>query len=619
MDGVLFQALVYLTAGVVAAPIAKRLGLGSVLGYLAAGVIIGPVLQIVGEETSGVQTFAEYGVVMMLFLIGLELQPQKLWDMRDRLIGLGGLQVALTSAAFFAAGLTLGLDWKPSLAVGMILSLSSTAIVLQTLNEKGWMKTDGGRSSFSVLLFQDIAVIPILAVLPLLGSLPDNGSDHAPSAGGHGGASALASLPEWAQGLAIVAAIGLVILGGRYLMRPAFRFIARSGLSEIFTAAALLLVVAIAWLMTLVGLSPALGAFIGGVVLADSEFRHELESDIEPFKALLLGLFFITVGAGINFGLLMASPGPVFALALGLMVVKLLILALLARLFRMSTRDGLIIALGLAQAGEFAFVLISFASAAHVLDAELAGSAALIVAISMLLTPLLFLLLDKLTLPRLELKSPARDDDEIDQSHPVIIAGVGRFGQIVNRLLVSRGCEAVVLDHDQDAVEAMARFEQQVFFGDASRPALLRAAGLATAEVFVCAIDDKARAVEIVEFVRRERSDIRIVARAFDRLHYYELKRAGADVIVREMFEGSLKAGVATLLSIGVPEEEALKAAAIFREHDNASVDHLYTMWDADVAVTDNPTYIEQARQRRDMLIEAMRNDRKSAAQNEPT
>ena len=360
MDSFLFQAFIYLCAAVIAVPVANRLGLGSVLGYLIAGVVIGPVVGLVGSETQDLQHFAEFGVVMMLFLVGLELEPRLLWEMRNRLIGLGGLQVAVTTALIAAIALAFGLTWTIALAIGMVFSLSSTAIVLQTLSEKGLMKTEAGQASFSVLLFQDIAVIPMLALAPLL-ALPElmAGGAHSGDAH-HGSASLVEGLPGWAVTLVTLGAVAFVVVGGHTLSRPLFRFIAAARLREIFTAAALLLVIAIALLMTMVGLSPALGTFLAGVVLANSEFRHELESNIEPFKGLLLGLFFITVGAGIDFGVLFADPAVILGAAIGVMALKALVLLGLALMFGVRGGDKWLFTLGLAQAGEFGFVLLSF-------------------------------------------------------------------------------------------------------------------------------------------------------------------------------------------------------------------------------------------------------------------
>ena len=397
MSGFLFQAFVYLCAAVIAVPITKRLGLGSVQGYLLAGIAIGPVIGLVGMESQEIQHFAEFGIVMMLFLVGLELQPRMLWEMRSRLIGLGGLQVGITAALITGAALLMGLYWSVALTIGLIFSLSSTAIVLQTLKEKGLTNAEGGRASFSVLLLQDIAVIPMLALIPLL-AIPgpsESGSEYlspateAYVAGGHQEyMSLVAGLPGWAHALVVLGAVAIVLLGGHFLSRPMFRFIAESRLREIFTASALLLVIGIALLMTMVDLSPALGVFLAGVVLANSEYRHELKSNVEPFKGLLLGLFFMTVGAGIDFGLLFGDLASVLGLTLGVMVLKGLVLYGLAHLFRLDTGEGWLFTLSLAQAGEFAFVLLSFGVANNVLPPDLASTLLLVVALSMLLWPL---------------------------------------------------------------------------------------------------------------------------------------------------------------------------------------------------------------------------------------
>ncbi|MCG7869596.1 MAG: monovalent cation:proton antiporter-2 (CPA2) family protein, partial [Candidatus Thiodiazotropha taylori] len=576
MGGLLFQAFIYLCAAVIAVPIAKRLGLGSVLGYLLAGIFIGPVIGLVGSETQTIQHFAEFGVVMMLFLVGLELQPRMLWEMRNRLIGLGGLQVALTTALITAAALMMGLYWSVALTVGLIFSLSSTAIVLQTLNEKGLSKTEGGRAGFSVLLFQDIAVIPMLALIPLL-ALPElvggggdslaTAADSHGDAGHHHGMSLVAGLPGWAHALVVLGAIASVLLGGHFLSRPMFRFIAESRLREIFTASALMLVIGIALLMTLVDLSPALGTFLAGVVLANSEFRHELESDIEPFKGLLLGLFFITVGAGIDFNILFNDALTILSLTVGVIVIKGLVLYGLARAFRLTTTDGWLLTLGLAQAGEFGFVLLSFSLQNQVLPAELASTLSLVVALSMLLTPVLFILYDKLILNR-QPESDQRQADNIDETGSVIIAGNGRFGQIVNRLLVASGVQTTVLDHQADIINMLSKVGVKSYYGDASRPELLHAAGIESAKAVVIAIDDRSRTLEMVEHIRRHYPEVKILARAFDVNHLYLLNKAGVDIAVRELFDSSLELGKATLKAVGVHPFKVEKMSTAFRKHD---------------------------------------------------
>jgi len=617
VGGLLFQTFVYLCAAVIAVPIAKRLGLGSVLGYLIAGILIGPVIGLVGSETQAIQHFAEFGVVMMLFLVGLELEPRLLWQMRTRLLGLGGLQVAVTAALIAAIALAVGTDWRIALAIGLIFSLSSTAIVLQTLNEKGLTKTEGGRASFSVLLFQDIAVIPMLALIPLL-ALPElAGSGLEGTAGAHGhneaghgeSLSLVAGLPGWAHALVVLGAVSLVLLGGHFLSRPLFRFIAESRLREIFSASALLLVVGIALLMTLVELSPALGTFLAGVVLADSEFRHELESDIEPFKGLLLGLFFITVGAGIDFGVLLDDLATVVGLTIGLMLLKGLVLFGLARLFRLPPGDGWLFTLGLAQAGEFGFVLLSFTLQSGVIPGDMAMTLSLVVALSMLLTPVLFILYDKLVLPRLR-TAGAAPPDTIDERGTVVIAGNGRFGQIVNRLLVASGVRTVVLDHEAAMIDMLRKFGIKSYYGDASRPELLEAAGIETAVAFVIAVDDRDRAVEMVEHVRRHYPAVKILARAFDVNHLYLLQKAGVDLAVREMFDASLKLGAETLKLLGFHPFKVEKMAQAFRRHDAAGLEQLYDLWDENPDIARNRALLARAREHGETLKDMLEADR---------
>jgi monovalent cation:H+ antiporter-2, CPA2 family len=611
MNGFVFQAFVYLFAAVVSVLVAKRLGLGSVLGYLIAGVLIGPVFHLIGRETEDLQHFAEFGVVMMLFLVGLELQPRALWEMRAKLVGLGGLQVVVTAAAVMAIAMALGQVWSVALTVGFIFSLSSTAIVLQTLGEKGLLKSDGGQSSFSVLLFQDIAVIPMLALIPLL-ALPElahvaHGA--AGASGGHETAKLLDGLPGWQVTIITIAAVAFVVVAGHYLSRPVFRIIAAAKLREIFTAAALLLVIAIALLMTVVGLSPALGTFLAGVVLANSEFRHELESDIEPFKGLLLGLFFITVGASIDFALLYAHLGLVLALTVALMATKTGVLYGLAHFFRLRGADKWLFALGLAQAGEFGFVLLSFTVQNAVLPGELAAILLLVVALSMMLTPALFILLDKVVLPRFD-RRDTEDADDITEPGAIIIAGLGRFGQIINRLLLASGHKTVVLDHRADVVEGLRKFGVRSFFGDAGRPDLLHSAGLSTAKLLVVAIDDVERSLEIVKHARRENPGLHIIARAFDRGHVYRLYQAGANDIVREVFDSSVRAGGYALSALGMHAYDVEKAKTVFVRQDREGLRQLAPLWRDDVEVTQNAEYVAKAREIIGRLDAAMMGDR---------
>ena len=604
------QAFIYLVAAVIAVPLAKRLGLGSVLGYLVAGVVIGPVTGLVGQEATTIQHFAEFGVVMMLFLVGMELDPKALWAMRVRLVGLGGLQVVLSIAAGTAVAWWLGLVWQTALTVGLIFALSSTAIVLQTLNEKGLAKTEGGRSAFSVLLFQDIAVIPMLALIPLL-ALPDLMAASGTDAGHGSGLSLVADLPGWAHALTVIAAVAAVIVGGYYLSRPLFRYVVQSGLREVFTATALMLVIGIAALMSLVNLSPALGAFLAGVVLANSEFRHELEANIEPFKGLLLGLFFITVGAGINFEVLVAEWGTILTLGFAVIVVKALILLGLAVLFRIHGSNGWLFTLGLAQAGEFGFVLLTYSVQNSVISIELSQVLSLVVALSMFLTPLLFIAYDRVVLPRYRrAKNDEREADTIDDRAPVIVAGVGRFGQIVCRLLRANDIPIVVLDHEIEQIENVRRINIQSYFGDASRPELLETAGIEDARLLVVAIDDRDRSVRIVEHVKKFYPGVWVLARAFDRGHSYQLREAGADDVVSETYHSALELGGHALTAMGVHPLRAKQMTWTFVDNEKAHENELFEAWqEIEEGISFSPRYGELFMKLEEALSSAMDKD----------
>ena len=561
----LLGAFIYLAAAVIAAPIATRLGLGSVLGYLVAGMAIGPaVLGLVGSEGADVMHFAEFGVIVMLFLVGLELQPSKLWSLRKPIIGLGGLQVVVTAAAIGAACLLIGTAWQTAVAIGLILAMSSTAIVLQSLNERGLMKTAAGQSCFSVLLFQDIAVIPMLALLPLI-AIAHGGEDH--------GTSLIATLPAWAQTLAVFAAVALIILAGRYLMRPLFRVVAASGIREVFVGLALLIVVGITLLMQFVGLSAALGTFLAGVVLAESEYRHELEMDLEPFKGLLLAVFFITVGAGIDFSLLIAQPLAIIGLVLGFVALKGIVLFALAKLFRMGAPDASRFTFALAQGGEFAFVLISFAAGLGLLAVQQSSLLVAMVAISMALAPLLMIFDEKVMQPRFARRSGKRAADAIDETETrVIIAGHGRYGMTVGRILAASGIKAVVLDHDAEQVEGLRKFGYKVYYGDASRSDLLEAAGAHDAKVLVITIDDRDKTMAIIEAAHQHFPHLKLFARAFDRVHAYELFNAGVEEVYREVFASSVDMGEKLLVSLGQHPYEAHRAARAFKAHDETLI-----------------------------------------------
>ncbi|WP_109317168.1 cation:proton antiporter [Pseudovibrio ascidiaceicola] len=603
MTDFLILAFVFLVAGVVSVPIASRFGLGSVLGYLIAGVAISPILSGLHVDVVGVQHFAEFGVVMMLFLVGLELEPKMLWSMRQRLLGLGGLQVGLTTVLVMGAAMLLGLSWNVALACGVLLSLSSTAIVLQTLSEKGLLRSDGGQASFSVLLFQDIAVIPILALLPLLalpefadvaGHITSSAADHGAEEGGR--LSLVEDLQGWQAALVTIAAIAVVIGGGFYLTRPIFRYVAMANLREVFVATALLFVIGIALLMTLVGLSPALGTFLAGVVLANSEYRHELESDIDPFRGLLLGLFFMTVGAAINFDLLLASLGTTLVLTLGLIVIKVFVLLMLAHLFRIKSSAKWLFGLSMAQAGEFGFVLISFTVANHVLPQAIADQLLLVVAMSMVLTPVLFIVYSRMIQPRLASKDNL-PVDEIPEKRPIIIAGHGRFGGVINNMMRTAGYKTTVLDYSSAQLEMLRAFGLRVFFGDATRPDLLHAAGIAEARLLVIAMDQEEAVTELVRHVRQHHPQVRIVARAVNRHHVYELYAAGAHHIIRDTFDSAVRAGRSAWEELGISKDKAEEMAQDFVREDKQLLRELAELYDPQVPTHENIPYRDRIRQ----------------------
>lgn len=598
MTDFLLLAFIFLVAGVTAVPIATRLGLGSVLGYLIAGIFISPILALLHVDVISIQHFAEFGVVMMLFLVGLELQPKALWDMRSKLIGMGGGQVALTAAAVMGIAVALGQPWTVGLAIGLILALSSTAIVLQTLNEKGLMRSDGGQGSFAVLLSQDIAVIPMLALLPLI-ALPElaaHGTEtaHGAASEGHGsGISLVDGLLGWQVALVNVAAIAALVLGGSRLTGPIFRFIAGAGLRELFTATALMLVVGIALLMSLVGLSPALGTFLAGVVLANSPYRHELESDIDPFRGLLLGLFFMTVGASVDFSLLWENILVVLGLTLGLIVVKAVILLMLAYAFRVRGADKWLMALGLAQAGEFAFVLLSFTVANSVIPQSLADLLLLVVALSMLLTPGLFILYDRVIAPRFA-ATDEREADDMPDGRRVIIAGAGRMGGLLDRILRAAGYEATVIDFSSQRLQILERFGTRHFFGDATRPDLLHAAGIAEAELLIVAIDDRDGIDRIVAYAVSNFPDLHVMARAMDRDHVYDLWALGCRDIIRETYDATLRMGRSAFEAMGIDRSTAEKMIAAFNDSDRVAMLTIAEVHQPGVPPSENEAYVER-------------------------
>ena len=599
----LVNSFIYLAAAVIAVPLAKKLGLGSIIGYLAAGIAIGPWGLGLVTNVQDILHFAEFGVVLMLFLIGLELEPKRLWTLRRPIFGWGSAQVLACAALLTGAAMAFGVNWQTALVAGLGLALSSTAIALQAIGERNLMPTSSGQAGFSILLFQDVAAIPILALLPLLGA----------AATVSGQNEALAHTNRALEAIKIIAVIGGIILGGRLLLRPLLRWIANSGTPEIFTAAALLLVVGIAALMQLVGLSMALGAFLAGVLLAESEYRRELETDIEPFKGLLLGLFFIAVGMSIDFGVLWRFPGLMAAIVLGFLSLKLALIYGLAYLMKLPYQERPVFALLLAQGGEFAFVVFQAAAGARVFSAETASLLIGAVALSMLLTPLLLLAVDKLLLPRYaNFNTPQLDEISEPQQAPVIIAGFGRYGQIVGRMLLAQGIAPTVLDHDAEMIETIRAFGYRVFYGDATRLDLLRTAGAASAKIFVLAVDDVEQSLKIVDLVKDHFPQLQIVARARDVPHWNALRDRGVMRVERELFESSLRSARSVLELLGQPPHEARQSAMRFRQHNLELFEQMYPHR------KDRSKFIAVATRGRLQLEAQMAQEREQLAQRRP-
>lgn len=570
IDGFLYQALIYLAVAVVCVPVARRLGMGSVLGYLLAGMLIGPfALGFIGKEGQDIMHFAEFGVVMMLFLIGLELEPAHFWKMRGRILGMGSLQLSATALLAGGGLLLIGFSWQSALASGLALSMSSTAIALQTLREKGLNTTESGRSAFAVLLFQDIAVIPILALLPFLTFQTSTGVT-----GGHAGM--LTGLPGWLQASSVLCAILMVITAGRYVIGPFLRTIVGAGLRELCVAASLLIIFAIAFLMKIVGLSPALGAFLAGVVLANSEFRHELESDIEPFKGLLLGLFFIAVGASINFKLIADEPMLVIALVAALLVVKALVLSLTGRLFRLSFEQNCIFSLALSQVGEFAFVLFAFMNTLQVLSGPWLDTMMAVTALSMTVTPVLLLANERLILPRFGTREQEEQPaDAIDEQNKVIIAGFSTFGSTAGRFLRANGIEATILDNNSDRVDLLRKMGFRVFYGDATRLDILHSAGAAEASMLIIAIDTPATNCSLAAMVRKHFPNLTVMVRARNNAETYELMELGAAHVYRECLDASVRLGVDVLVQLGFRRYSATRAGQNFMKYDEDAIHKL--------------------------------------------
>ena len=587
----LINSLIYLSAAVIAVPLSRYLGLGSIIGYLGAGVAIGPWGLGLVSNVQDILHFAEFGVVLMLFLIGLELEPRRLWNLRQPIFGWGSAQMLGCTALLWAAAMAAGLSWQVSLVGALGLALSSTAGALQIMGERNMLATSSGQAGFSILLFQDVAAIPILALVPLLGGLADSG--------------AVPGASRWLEAAKILAVIGAIVLGGRLLLRPLLRWIAKSKTPEIFTAASLLLVLANAALMQLVGLSMALGAFLAGVLLAESEFRRELETDIEPFKGLLLGLFFIAVGMSIDFAVLRQSGGLIALLVAGFLLLKAAVILLLARAMGLPAQERPVFALLLAQGGEFAFVVFQVAAGAHVLAPDTSSLLIGAVTLSMLLTPLLLVLVDKLVLPRyVRSARPSMAEISEPQQAPVIIAGFGRYGQIVGRMLAAQGIPATVLDHDADMIEAARAFGYKVFYGDATRLDLLRTAGAQAAKVLVIAVDDIRQSLKIVEMAREHFPRLSLVARARDVTHWNELRDRGVALVEREVFESSLRSGRTVLEVLGFTPHEARAQAMRFRRHNIQLFEQMYPHH------KDRAKVIAVAKQGRRQLEEQMAQER---------
>ena len=559
----LVNSLIYLSAAVVAVPLAKKLGLGSIIGYLVAGIGIGPWGLALVTNVQDILHFAEFGVVLMLFLVGLELEPKRLWNLRRPIFGWGSAQVLGCAFVITGVAMACGVGWQTALVAGLGLALSSTAVALQVMGERNLLPTSSGQAGFSILLFQDVAAIPILALVPLLGTFAvENG--------------ALALVNRGLEAIKIIAVIGGIILGGRLLLRPLLRWIANSGTPEIFTAASLLLVVGIAALMQLVGLSMALGAFLAGVLLAESEYRRELETDIEPFKGLLLGLFFIAVGMSIDFGVLLKSPGLMAAILFGFLGLKLAVIFGLARLMKLPFQERAVFTVLLAQGGEFAFVVFQAASGARVFSPETASLLVGAVALSMLLSPLILILVDKTLLPRYANcnTTPMAEISEQQQA-PIIIAGFGRYGQIVGRMLLAQGLTPTVLDHDAEMIETMRTFGFRVFYGDATRLDLLRTAGASSARILVIAVDDVQQCLAIVDLAQAHFPQLQIVARARDVSHWNALRAKGVMNVEREVFESSLRSARSVLELLGHSAHAARQTAMRFRRHNLALFEQL--------------------------------------------
>jgi monovalent cation:H+ antiporter-2, CPA2 family len=596
----LLQVTVFMIAAIICVPLAKRLGMGSVIGYLAAGILIGPfVLGFVGNEGDDIMHIAEFGVVMMLFLIGLDLEPARLWKLRKTILGTGLTQVILTMVLVAALSYAIGMPWQGSLAIGMSFALSSTAIVLQSFKETGRLDTEGGRNSFSILLFQDIAVVPILALLPLLAFSPMGYSEGEE-------VSVFDWLPAWLQGLAILFTLVSIFFIGRIVVPWLLKLVSKTHLRELFTAAALLIVVGVALLTSLVGLSPALGTFLAGVILANSPFRHELESDLEPFKGLLLGLFFMAVGASVNFNLIAENPITIVGITGGIIILKGAILFTLGRIMKMSVDQNMLMTLSLSQVGEFAFVTLAFTGQLRIVSQEITGILMAVVALSMVVTPLLLLINDKFILSRFNKKErDSRQADEIEEKNSVIIAGFSHFGSTLGRFLRANGINATILDFDPDRVDLLRRMGFKVYYGDATRRDLLESAGAADASILISAIDSPEVNLKLVEIAQKHFPHLDLMIRTKNRYDAYDLMHHNITNIYRENLDTSVRMGVDVLKKLGKRAYSVYRSGQQFMKYDEESMKELYKL------KHDENLYISATRHQIEMQEDLLRNDLK--------
>jgi CPA2 family monovalent cation:H+ antiporter-2 len=571
MDGFLVNAIVYILAAVIFVPFAKRIGLGSILGYLIAGIVIGPfVLGFISNKGEGhdIMHNAEFGVVMMLFLIGLELEPKNLWKMKNLILSVGLTQVLVTAALITSIGILVGIDWRVALAAGLSMSLSSTAIVLQSLKEKNEIGSTTGKMSFGVLLMQDIAVIPILAFLPLLAVTVTDLANP-------GGYGILENQPNWAQTLMIFGAIGLVILLGRFGFGPLLAWVSKTKLRELFTASALLIVFGIAFLMNLVGLSPALGTFLAGVILANSPYKHALESDLEPFKGLLLGLFFMAVGATINFTLILAEASSILSITLGIILLKTLVLLLIGKFKKLNISDNLNFAIGLSQVSEFSFVTYAFALQLGVLSQSNSDMLMAVTALTMTITPLLLVILDQFVLPNIQSDQPKKNrkmDEKILDQNKVILIGFGHFGSTLGRFMRANGVEATILDSDPDQIDFLRKMGFNVYYGDGTRLDLLHAAGAAQAKILISAIDNTEHSLKLVKLCKEHFPKLEVMIRAKNRYDAFEMMEMGVKNVYREHLDTSIRMGEDVLKKLGFRAYTIHRLAKQFRDYDEEAL-----------------------------------------------